>query len=264
MADTTIDAARFRPATSGSHRAPLAFVFGATGYTGRHVVDALAAQRIPVLAHVRPGSARADAMVPVFEARGARVDRTPWEENVLVETMRRERPTLVFALLGITRSGARAEARRTGATIDYDAIDYGLTRMVISATSRAGVRARMVYLSSAGVADNAPGAYLRARWKSEEALRNSNLPWTVVRPSFITGDDRDESRPMERVGAAVSTVGLRALRALGARRVHDRYAPITGEALGTELVRLALDPSAENRVIEAEELRRDARIVVPH
>jgi len=49
---------------------------------------------------------------------------------------------------------------------------------------------------------------MRAHGKVAAAVRASSLPYTIARPSFITGADRDEPRPMERVGAVVTDVTL--------------------------------------------------------
>ena len=63
---------------------PVAFVAGATGYTGSQVVPALRARGVRVIAHVRPGSAAAAAWHTRFEALGAEVDETPYDEEAPV------------------------------------------------------------------------------------------------------------------------------------------------------------------------------------
>src|SRR5688572_30132997 len=85
-----------------------AFVAGATGYTGRHVVKALRQREVAVVAHVRPDSPQLENWRTRFAALKATVSTTPWQPETLGETVRRVQPTYVFALLGTTRARARA------------------------------------------------------------------------------------------------------------------------------------------------------------
>lgn len=251
----------FSQGTPGSNEAVTAanarvFVAGASGYTGRALVATLANLGATTYAHIRPESRSLTALSMQFASEGARVDTTPWEASAMQARMAELAPHVVYCLVGTTKATARAERAARGGTVDYETVDYGLTALLVSACVRSGRRPRFVYLSSAGVTPRASGAYLRARWKAEEAVRHSNLPYTIVRPSFITGEDRPESRPLERGLAVVSDGLLRGIGALGATRLRDRYLAIRGPALAKELVRLAFEETAANRVVEADELGR--------
>ena len=91
-----------------------------------------------------------DAHRAYFEGFGAHVDTTPWTEDAMRESLLRLQPTLVFCLLGTTRHRVKQErCRRSWA--DYDAVDYGMTMMVIRAAEAMTTPSRVVYLSSAGV-----------------------------------------------------------------------------------------------------------------
>ena len=232
---------------------PTAFVAGATGYTGRAVVRASARRGAGTLAHVRPDSARLADWTARFRAMGAEVDITPWEPAALTATLRALAPAEVYALLGTTRHRAQGEGLQ--ATEAYERVDYGLTVMLLEAVVATGLRPRFVYLSAAGADRGSGGAYMQARVRAEAAIRASGLSWTIARPSWITGADRDESRPGERVGAAVTDALMAVAGVLGARRLRARYASTTNEALAAALVRLAADPAAQDRVFESEALR---------
>jgi uncharacterized protein YbjT (DUF2867 family) len=228
----------------------IAFVAGATGYVGREVVRALRERGVDTVAHVRPDSSRLDDWRQRFEALGAAVDTTAWEPDAMAATMARLEPSVVFALLGTTRK----RARRSGDPNEgYETVDYGLTRLLVDAA--AGTGARFVYLSSAGVSDRSRSAYLSARAKAEQAVRASGLPFVIARPSFITGPDRDDGRPGERVGAAVADGALAIAGIFGARKLRARYRSTSNLTLADALVRLALDPDAANSVVESEGLR---------
>lgn len=235
-----------------------AFVAGATGYVGRALVRQLGAAGLRPVAHVRPDSPRLAEWRSRFEAFGAEVDATPWTEDALAGTLARQRPPAVFALLGTTR-------RRGAVTGDtYEGVDYGLTAMLLRAVRRSADAGaplpRVVYLSALGAAAGARNPYLAVRGRLEAELAAGGVPYVVARPSFITGPDRDESRPAERVGAVVVDALVAPVRLLGGllpggRRLADRYRSTTAAELAAALVRLAADPAAAGRVVEGDALR---------
>lgn len=239
-----------------SESEPLAFVAGATGFTGREVVKSLRSKGVKTVAHVRPDSARLQEWRVRFEEQGAAVDATAWSVDALGETFRKLRPTVIFALLGTTRNrmGQAAKEGKGRESADYEAVDYGMTKMLMDAAVAAGIRPRFVYLSASGSGPRAAGAYMKARWKTESALRSSGLPFTIARPAFIAGDGRDDSRPFEKVGAAFFDTALNIAGAVGAKKLSERYRSISNVTLAGALVRLALDPVAENQVVERESL----------
>ena len=232
----------------------IAFVAGATGYTGREVVRILVARGVRTVAHVRPDSARVNEWRKRFEEVGAAVDATPWNDGEMTRTILALQPTHVFSLLGTTRA-RRRESAPQGAVESYESIDYGLTAMLIRAAVASGSRPRFVYLSALGVREHATSPYLVARWRAESALRESGLPYTIARPSFITGPDRDESRPLERVGAAVADAAAGVARLIGAHRLAGSVRSMTGPDLAAGLVRHAFDAAAEDATVGTEELR---------
>src|SRR5688500_16807874 len=121
----------------------IAFVAGATGYTGREVVRVLVARGVRTIAHVRPDSPNADVWRERFESIGAAVDNTHWADAEMTRTLSVLQPTHVFSLLGTTRARRRAAASR-GIAESYESIDYGLTSMLIRAADDSGRRTRSV------------------------------------------------------------------------------------------------------------------------
>ena len=227
---------------------PLAFVAGATGYTGTALVSCLRTQGVSAVAHVRPDSSKLAAFRTRFEAEGAEVDTTPWDLAAMTHTLRARAPTHVFALLGTTR---RRGAQDHNAT--YATVDYGLTKLLLDACVASGHRPRFVYLSSMGVGPKARGAYLSVRHKLETELAASGLPFTVVRPAIITGADRGETRFGERAAAVVTDGIFSALDVFGAGLAH-RFGSMTGAQLAAALARAAFDPAYEGRTLEREGL----------
>ncbi len=224
-----------------------AFVAGATGYTGREVVRIAVERGLRTIAHVRPDSRERERWTQAFTALGAEVDTTPWALEALEARLAALRPSIVFALLGTTRA-------RGG---DYQAVDYGLTALLHQAASGLNAKPRFVYLSSAGMPAREPrrGSYMHARFACEQLLRAGDVPYTIARPSIITGRDRDDDRPGERIAASIADGALAFVGALGARKLRDRYRSTSNAALAAALVRCALDPAAENAIVESEALR---------
>lgn len=232
------------------------FVGGATGYTGRSVVKELVEAGVVAVAHVRPDSPRLAEWKATFQKERATADTTAWERVAMAATFARVKPDVVFALLGTTRSRGRQTMRATGVADTYESVDYGLSAILLGATLDAKLCPRFVYLSAVGVREDTQNPYLKVRWRFESELRESGVPYTIVRPSFITGEDREESRPMERVAATTTNALGAVARVLGAKRFADTYTSITSEALARQLVRMSLDPAFENRIVEADELQR--------
>ena len=236
-----------------------AFVAGATGYVGRELVRQLAGGGVPTVAHVRPDSPRLAEWRARFEAFGAAVDATPWDEEAMTATLAALRPATVFALLGTTRARGRAAARRGGGAESYETVDYALTMRLVRAAAAAaragGTAPRVVYLSAIGARADARNPYVAVRGRVERELGASGLPFTIVRPSFVTGPDREESRPAERLGARVLDALLAIPGALGARRLRDRWRSTTAAELAAALARVAADPDAAGRVLHGEALR---------
>jgi uncharacterized protein YbjT (DUF2867 family) len=237
------------------------FIAGATGYTGREVVRECVARGLETVAHVRPDSSRLEHWRAHFEGLGARVDTSVWSLAAIEATLADLQPTQVHALLGTTRkrskqnrgSGSGSEVADT-----YEAVDYGLSIMLLEAALACGSKPRFVYLSALGADGRSVNAYMGVRKRVEAAIRGSGLPYLVARPGFITGDDRDETRAAERVASIAGDGLLRVLAKLGAKRMQARYSSLTGAQLGAAIVELACTVSEHAVVAEPERLRRAA------
>ena len=235
---------------------PVAFVLGASGYVGASLVEALVRDEhvARVAAHVRPGSPRAEALAERLgrSAPRAEIDRTPLEAGPLAETLEAIAPTHLFLCHGTTARRARSE----GIADPYETIDVGLTRLLCEAATALPRPPRVVHLSSMGAGPRARSAYLSARWRAEEAVRASGLPYTICRPSFLTGPDRAEPRPGERWAARIIDLLLGLLGALGARRLAARYRSMDAAEAAEGLVRTGFHYMTIGRVVLGDELRR--------
>ncbi len=234
-----------------------AFVAGATGYTGREVVRKLVEKEIITYAHIRPDSPKLNFWQEKFSAIGAKIDTSAWEKEALRETFLKIKPDLIFCLIGTTRARMK-QAKKQGKDpkqFSYMAVDYGLTALLINSAKEAQIKPKFVYLSALGVSPYSIGSYYKARWKAEQEVINSNLPYLIIRSSLIEGKDRDERRRAEELGAYLLKVVLAPAKLLGAKKLWQRYRPISNKELAEALVELALSRDIVNRIIRAEELK---------
>src|SRR5688500_13112854 len=138
--------------------------------------------------------------------------------------------------------------------------------MLLRAAVDSGLTPHFTYLSAIGASVKSRNEYVRVRGRVQAELMVSGLPYLIAQPSFITGDDRDEPRPLERYGAKAVDGFLKAVAVLGGGRIRDRYGSMTGTELGDSLVRLAL-ASPRGRVVAdgvaLRAARRGGRVDMP-
>lgn len=152
---------------------PAAFVTGATGFLGRHLVPELAARGFAVRALVRAGSASRlpRGAAPVV---GDALDRRTYQAEI-------EPGSTFVHLVGVAHPGPSKAA-------EFRSIDLRSAEEAALAARDARVR-HFVYLS---VAQPAPvmRAYLEARAAGERAIRAAFLDASFVRPWYVLGPGR--------------------------------------------------------------------------
>ncbi|MCP3105022.1 SDR family oxidoreductase [Myxococcus sp. K15C18031901] len=207
-----------------SQDARLLFVAGATGATGRNVVKQALARDVPLIAHVRPKSAETEP------AKG-------WPRKAVVEladgpglAKQMQGCTTVLQLIGTMR-------KRFGTGDTYETSDIGTTRQLVEAAKTAGVD-HLVLLSSMG-AGKPVGAYLKAKAEAERLVRESGIPWTIVRPPAFEGEYH---RPPALLGVLAKLRPLRGLR------------PIHLDQLAAVLLRVAEKRAPLGAVLEGDSL----------
>jgi NADH dehydrogenase len=144
--------------------------------------------KVIVLSHrTRPADAPANAPAAGAVAVGAEAAARP--EYREADVTRPE--TLATALAGVdvlvislAFRNSPIEAPRRGQT--FEKVDAAGTEALVAAAVAAGVR-RIVYMSGAGAAADAPRHWFRAKWRAEEAVRGSGIGYTIFRPSWIYG-----------------------------------------------------------------------------
>ncbi|MDX6491099.1 MAG: hypothetical protein QOD43_1344 [Gaiellaceae bacterium] len=149
-------------------------VTGATGFVGRHVVQALRADGRDVRALVRdPG--RANALVQ------------PGVELAVGDVTN---PASLRAALAGADTVIHLVAIRQGRPEQFQRVMIDATRSLLAAAKDAGVR-RFIHMSALGTTaetkDLVP--YYGAKWAMEQDVKASGLPHVIFRPSFVFGTD---------------------------------------------------------------------------
>ncbi|MGH7417734.1 MAG: complex I NDUFA9 subunit family protein [Candidatus Rokuibacteriota bacterium] len=205
------------------------FVTGGTGFVGKHVVRALLAHGFLVRCLVRPGS---EHDLKGFES----IDRVPGDvlqADGLAPSV--EGCSALVHLVGIIR-----EQRGRGVT--FERLHTQATGNMLALARAAGVR-RYVQMSALGTRPDARSRYHRTKWEAEEAVRASDLAWTIFRPSIIFG----------RGDEFVSVLG-RMLRRLPVAPVlgNGRYRlqPIPVEQVAEGFVRALRSPASVRQTYE--------------
>lgn len=147
------------------------FLTGATGFVGGHMLKRLLDEGHTVRALVRdPQRAAKNIPGDVEFIAGDVVSGTGLDAAIAG-------CEAVIHLVGIiVEKGANT----------FEAVHHLGTRNVVDAAKRAGVR-RIVHMSAIGVRAEGVARYQTSKWKGEEEVRRSGIPYCILRPSLIFG-----------------------------------------------------------------------------
>ena len=150
-------------------------VFGATGFVGSYLCDALIESDIQPVALVRAG----------HESRLRHPDRCivvtgDVGDRAAVDEVLGQADATIYNIGILRESPAR--------DITYRELQYEAPRRIMDSAARLGVR-RFLLMSANGVNPNGT-PYQRTKYDAEQHLAASDLDGTVFRPSVIFGDPR--------------------------------------------------------------------------
>lgn len=208
-------------------------VVGGTGFVGSAIVRELARRGKETAVLTRSASRARQRLAGVADAREGDV---------------RDPSTLGAAMAGVdTVIGCQQFAgfpmENPGKGQTFEEVDAKGTENAVEAAKAAGVE-RYVYLSGAGAAPDAKQHWFRAKWRAEEAVRNSGMKYTILRPSWIFGPDDAALNRFLNMSRFLPFVPL--LGNPGKQRVQpvfiDDVANVVAESLDS--------PAAENQTFE--------------
>ena len=149
-------------------------MLGGTGFVGRAIADQATGRGIRVRVLTR-GLARARALtvLPTIEV----VEGDPADEKTLERAF--DGMDAAVNLVGVLHASRRQS---------FADVHAELPRRAARACRASGVQ-HFLHVSALGAAENAPSEYLRSKAAGEAAVRDSAVPWTILRPSVIFGED---------------------------------------------------------------------------
>jgi uncharacterized protein YbjT (DUF2867 family) len=148
------------------------FLTGATGFVGKNMLKRLLADGHSVHALVRepqkPGSLAQERveLVAGDVAEGTGLDKAMQGCDAVIH------------LVGIIVE----KGKNT-----FERVHHIGTRNVVEAANRVGIR-RFVQMSALGARADGPAQYQVTKWRGEEEVRRSGMPYCILRPSLIFGE----------------------------------------------------------------------------
>lgn len=157
------------------------FLTGATGFVGKHMLEQLLVDGYAVRAALRglPGQ---KARVVGHSQHVGRKDDFQWVHGDIVEGTR----------LDEGMQGCDAVIHLVGIIIEkgtntFERVHHLGTRNVVEAAKRTGIK-RFIQMSALGVRADGVAQYQTTKWKGEEEVRHSGIPFCILRPSLIFGE----------------------------------------------------------------------------
>lgn len=152
-------------------------ITGATGYIGSHLVKRLVAQGEQPRCLVR-NARKAALVLPADKVEFALGSTTrPASLTTAVQGV----DTIIHAAF-LTADRKQSTGNR------YKDTNVNGTANLIKAAREGGVK-RIIEISGLGTKPDKPGSYMQGRYLSEKMLMDSDLEWTIIRPSVIFGKD---------------------------------------------------------------------------
>jgi NADH dehydrogenase len=146
-------------------------VIGGAGFVGRYLVNELVGRGCRVLVPSRRRDhAKHLILLPTCDVVEASVHDDATLDGLIAGQ------DAVINLVGILH----------GTEAKFEQVHVTLTRRIVAACTRAGVR-RYLHMSALGADPDGPSMYQRSKGRAEQSVRESKLAWTIFQPSVIFG-----------------------------------------------------------------------------
>ena len=155
-------------------------LFGGTGFVGSYLIDELIKKGHKPQILIRPGSD--DKLLNPKQCNI--VSGTLSDASAIESTL--EGADAVIYTVGIIRQFPKKG-------ITFEALHFEGAKHCMDAAAKLGIK-RFILMSANGVKMDGTG-YQKTKFLADEYLKNTELNWTIFRPSLIFGDPRGEGRP---------------------------------------------------------------------
>ncbi|HEV7523101.1 MAG TPA: complex I NDUFA9 subunit family protein [Candidatus Angelobacter sp.] len=157
------------------------FLTGATGFVGKHMLERLLMEGHAVRVALRALPGQNARVVAQFQHLGRKDDFQFVRSDIVSGTG-----------LDEGMQGCDAVIHLVGIIVEkgpntFERVHHLGTRNVVEAAKRTGVK-RVVHMSALGVRVDGVAAYQTTKWKGEEEVRQSGIPFCILRPSLIFGE----------------------------------------------------------------------------
>src|SRR5262245_50931938 len=149
------------------------FLTGGTGFVGQHMVPRLLSESHAVRALVRAVPGQSHRPVQGFYRQG---DFKFVSGDVVTGAGLEQGMQSCDAVIHLV--GILVEKGKNS----FDAVHQLGTRNIVEAAKRSSVK-RFVHMSALGVRADGVAAYQTSKWKGEEEVRGSGIPYCILRPS---------------------------------------------------------------------------------
>ena len=197
-------------------------VTGATGFVGRHVVGALVEQGLSVraVAHRR-------GREQVVEGEGVEVCNADITDADSVNE----------AVKGVDGVVHLVAIIRERGPFTFESVNHQGTDHVAVAAQEAGVGC-FVQLSAIGACDDPQFPYLQSKWRGEQAVIRSGVPYTILRGSLLFGEGDEFINTLAGVVRAFPLVPVAGSGQAGFQPIHVQdVAQCIVRALDREVLR---------------------------
>jgi NADH dehydrogenase len=201
-------------------------MIGGSGFVGRHICHRLAAEGYRVRVATRDRERTKDRLIflPTVEVESVNV-HDPRELAAFARGA-----DALMNLVAVLHEG-RGEA-------SFQAAHVELAAKVVSACRESGVR-RLIHMSALQASAGGPSRYLRSKGEAEGIVRDSDLRWTIFRPSVIFGNGDSFLNVFARLLRLVPVVFLACPNA--------RFQPVFVEDVATAFARSLVDPESAGK-----------------
>ena len=220
-------------------------IAGATGAVGSLVVPKARAAGLRAVPHVRPKTAAKHLMGADPDALVCDLSDAAALDRAMAGC------EAVACLVGTTR-------HRFAQGDSYESSDYQpVIDLIESAKRTPGAPRYFVLLTALGTRKGS--GYLGWKFRAEEAVRQSGLPFTILRPSFFdssgTASQPSDGKPRKApplLGGALSLLG----KLPGLHDFAERVRPISVDELADAIVKIVVARGPAGQILEGDRLRR--------